>query len=101
MTEDMYFLFLISEAHSSKQPLVEAEKQTMHSASIALRAIIELYRKCLREQELNRNILVLSISFDHDTAELYGQYAQVGGQELVFIRRRIDSFQYAFADGRN
>ena len=101
MTEDMYFPFLICEVKSSKGLLVEAERQTMHSASIAARAIIELYRKASREQELDRKILVISISLDHSMVSLYGHYARVTGQDLLFFRYEIDSFCYAQANDQN
>ena len=101
MTEDMYFPFLVCEVKSSKQPLVEAERQTMHSASIAVRAIVELYRKVSRQRELDRRILVISISLNHNIVNVYGHYARVTGEKLLFFRHCIDSFAYALADGRN
>ncbi|KAI4141274.1 MAG: hypothetical protein LQ340_007682, partial [Diploschistes diacapsis] len=99
MTENMYFPFLVCEVKSSGGVLVEAERETMHSASIATRAIVELYRKVSREQELYGRILVISISLDHSMVTLYGHYAHMADQNLLFFRHHIDTFQYTRPNG--
>ena len=62
VTDGMYFPFLVCEAKSAERGIREAERQAMRSASIAVRAIIRLYERVSRQQELYRKILLFSMS---------------------------------------
>ena len=98
MTADLFFPFLICEVKSANLPLAEAERQTMHSASIAVRALIELYRKVSREQELDQKILVFSVAHDPSFVKIYGHYAKIDGPKLRYFRHLIRSFDFTDAD---
>lgn len=85
-----------------------ADRMNAHSSSIAVNAIIQLYRsaedQCLQGQrlvrahELHRNILVFSISLDHDKVRIYGHYASIR-KRTTFHRHLIRSVK--LADGKD
>ncbi|MCJ1448704.1 MAG: hypothetical protein MMC23_009221 [Stictis urceolatum] len=70
----------------------------MHSASIAVRALIELYRKVSREQELDQKILVFSVAHDPSFVKIYGHYAKINGPSLRYFRYLIRSFDFIDTD---
>jgi len=57
-------------------------------------AIIRLYEKVSRQQELYRKILVFSISHDHQFATLYGHYVALYDGNLRFFPHSIHSFSF-------
>jgi len=42
--------------------------------TLAVRSIVELFRAVKREDEVNRKILAFSVSHDHTSVRIYGQY---------------------------
>ncbi|KAK1808197.1 hypothetical protein LTR12_017447 [Friedmanniomyces endolithicus] len=93
--ENMYYPFLICEVKSSDKPIQEAERQAMHSASIAANAIIELYRKNSKASELNRKILTLSNSHNSSTVKFYGHFAEIQSDRVTFFRHRMYEKNFA------
>lgn len=71
----MYFLFLTCEVKCGDQGLNVADRQNMHSASVAVRGIVDLYRRLNRQKELYRIILAFSISHDNQAERIYGHFA--------------------------
>jgi len=62
-----------------EQALNRADRQNAHSGSIAVNALVQLYRASSRV-ELDRTILAFSISHDHSMAKIYGHYALIEGE---------------------
>jgi hypothetical protein len=87
--ESMYYPFLICEVKSSDKPIREAERQAMHSASIAANAIIQLYKKISQAHELNQRILTVSVSHNNSTVKVYGHFARIEDDKITFFRHRI------------
>lgn len=58
--ESIFYPFLFCEVKGSDRSIQEAERPAMHSASIAIRAIIQFYRKMSAADELNCQILAIS-----------------------------------------
>ncbi|KAL8858753.1 MAG: hypothetical protein Q9178_004670 [Gyalolechia marmorata] len=110
-TPDLCFPFLICEAKSGDEGLNEANRQNIHSASIAVRAIIELYKAAYgktspdRISELYGQVLVFTISHNQNVAWLYGHYAvaakETPGKEFEFYRYPIALFSFSLDDGRD
>jgi len=99
--ENMYFPFLICQVKDSYSPIQEAERQSMHSASIAVQAIIQLYRKISAADEVDRKILAFSVAHNNDDVKIYGHYAKVEGQNMTFFRCALYSaciFPYFVSD---
>ena len=47
----------------------------MHSASVAVRAVVDFYRRAERESELDQRILIFLIVHDKNFIRIYGHYA--------------------------
>lgn len=75
----------------------------MHVASVAANAIIQLYRDqaVSRLKELDRQILVFSVSHDHMHVAIHGHYARVeDGDKVTFHRYKLRSFDISDQDGK-
>ncbi|KGM91591.1 hypothetical protein PABG_11833 [Paracoccidioides brasiliensis Pb03] len=71
----LYFLFLTCEVTCGAASLDIADRQNAHSATIAVRATVELFKLVKREREVDREILTFSISHDHTAVRICGHYA--------------------------
>lgn len=100
-TYRMYFPFLTCEVKCGASALDVADRQNAHSMTVAVRAIVELYRVMNREKELHREILAFSISHDHDSVRIYGHYAIIEGRKTTFYRHPIHSFSFTALDGKD
>lgn len=96
----MYFPFLTCEVKCGDTGLDIADRQNAHSMTIAVRAVVELFRAVKREKELHREILAFSISHDHSTVRIYGHYAEVDEREPKYYRHTIRTFDFTELDGR-
>ncbi|KAK4146360.1 uncharacterized protein C8A04DRAFT_25870 [Dichotomopilus funicola] len=61
----MYFPFLTCEVKCGAAALDIADRQNAHSLTLAVRAIVELFRAVKREDEVHQQILAFSISHDY------------------------------------
>lgn len=116
-TPNLCFPFLICEAKTGRVGLDLADTQNLHSASIATRAIVNLYAATFgahheKTQQLFGRILVFTISHNNRIANLYGHYAvaastnsenNTGGLEasFQFFRYDIAMFSLSMHDGRD
>lgn len=106
-TPELSFPFLICEAKPAAVGLNEADRQNIHSGSIAVRAIFMLYQEAFgqaaphRVHELYGKILVFSISHNHDQVSLYGHFAVAESSSLKFHRYLINLFSLTAQDGEN
>ncbi|KAK0861112.1 hypothetical protein LTR87_017072 [Friedmanniomyces endolithicus] len=78
-TPSLYFPFLVCEAATGQTRINKAGTQNIHSASIALRAILRLHNAAYgrdheRTQALLGRILVFSVSHNNQLVNLYGHY---------------------------
>lgn len=106
-TPNLCFPFLTCEAKTGLQGLDEADRQNIHSTSIAIRAIIELYKAAFgtsvnRVNELYGKVLAFSVSHNNKQVNLYGHYCvpndgPAGG--LNFFRYEIDMFSFTLHEG--
>ncbi|RYP06257.1 hypothetical protein DL764_003271 [Monosporascus ibericus] len=95
----MYFPFLTCEVTSQDQ-LTVADRQNAHSMTLAVRAIVELFRGVKRESEVHRQILAFSISHDDSAVRIYGHYPVIDGKDTKYYRHPIHEFFIAAAGGR-
>ncbi|KAL9124693.1 MAG: hypothetical protein Q9217_006003, partial [Psora testacea] len=102
-TGKLYFPFLMCEVKCGENGLNIADRQNAHSASMAVNAIVQLYRDraVSRAGELHRKILVFSISHDHTMVNIYGHYALIEGDKTTFYRYLIRSFNFTDLDGKD
>ena len=96
-TTRMYFPFLTCEVKCGAAALDIADRQNAHSMTVAIRALVELFRSVKREKELDREILAFSVSHDHTAVRIYGHYPVIEGDKTTFYRHPIRKFD--FTDG--
>uniref|UniRef100_A0A0B7K830 DUF7924 domain-containing protein n=1 Tax=Bionectria ochroleuca TaxID=29856 RepID=A0A0B7K830_BIOOC len=73
-TYSMYFPFLTCEVKCGATGLDVADRQNAHSMTLAVRAVVELFRAVKREKEVHQQILGFSVSHDHRSVRIYGHY---------------------------
>ena len=93
----MYFPFFTCEVKCGAAALDVADRQNAYSMTVAVRALVELFRSVKREKELDREILAFSISHDHRSVRIYGHYPVIEGDKTTFYRHPIRAFD--FTDG--
>ena len=96
--EDIYFPFLMSEVKCGKQALDLADRANAHSMTIAVRGVVELFRKAACPMDIHRKVLAFSVSHDHTIVRLYAHYAEIDGGKTSYYRHKIKQFDYS--DGR-
>lgn len=81
-----------------------ADQQSAYSITLAVRAIVraivELFRLVKRENELYREILAFSISYDNASVRIYSYYPIIKGKDTTFYRYPIHKFNFTALDGR-
>ena len=87
---------------SGENGLSIAERQSMHVASVAANAIVELFRDRAVSQvkELDREILVFSVSHDHVNVKIHGHYARIEGDKITLHRHLMREFGLRDQNGR-
>ena len=107
-TPNLCFPFLMCEAKIGYEGLDEADRHNIHSASIAVGAIIELYKAAFgttypdRMNELNGQVLAFSVSHNNSLVYLYGHYAVLSDDSTrtpKFYRYDIAIFSFTLYDG--
>ena len=99
-TYRMYFPFLTCEVKCGAAALDIADRQNAHSMTVAVRALVELFRSVKREKELDREILSFSISHDHRLVRMYGHYPVIEEDKTTFYRHPIHEFSFTAQDGK-
>ncbi|KAK0889506.1 hypothetical protein LTR02_015415 [Friedmanniomyces endolithicus] len=93
-TESMYFPFLLCEAKCGKKNVNDADRQNVHSASIAVNAIIQLCRTAGGDsaQSLSGHILVFSVSHDNERVKIYGHFPIIQDGRITFHRYYVHDY---------
>ncbi|KIW13813.1 hypothetical protein PV08_06593 [Exophiala spinifera] len=87
--EDIYFPFLTSEVKCGKQGLDLADRPNAHSMTVALRGVVDVFRKANRASEVHRRALGYSISHDDRSVRIYAHYPEVDGENTLYFRETI------------
>lgn len=96
----MYFPFFTCEVKCGAAALDVADRQNAQSMSIALRALVVLFRSVKREKEIDQKLLTFSISHDHMSVRIYGHYPVMNGNATTFWRKPIRQFSFTEQDGK-
>ena len=99
-TTRMYFPFLTCEVKCGAAALDIADRQNAQNMSVALRALVVLFRSVKREKELDRETLAFSISHDHTSVRIYGHYPVIEGDKTTFYRHSIHKFDFTALEGK-
>lgn len=88
----MLFPFLTKEVKTGTMGLDTADNQNLHSATIAARAVAELFKARGRETELHREIVAFTISHDDQSIRLYAHYLIIDGDNVSIWRHTADQY---------
>lgn len=99
-TYRIYFPFFTCEVKCGAAALDVADRQNAHSMTVAVRALVELFKSVKREKELDREILAFSISHDHRSVRIYGHYPVIEENKITFYRHSIREFSFTEQDGK-
>ncbi|KAI4156097.1 MAG: hypothetical protein LQ340_000527 [Diploschistes diacapsis] len=106
-TNELCFPFLICEAKSGEVGLNRANRQNLHSAGIAVRALIELHWAAYEQDDPHvpyGQVLVFTISHNHNTVDIYGHFGMLAGDgagKLEIYRRQIALYSLSLNEGRD
>lgn len=103
VTESMYFPFLVCEAKCGRRNINDADRQNMHSASIAVNAIVQLCLVAGPEgtQDLSGQVLVFSVSHDNERVKMYGHFPMIREGRVTFHRYYVHDYSLDGHYGRN
>ena len=91
-TLELYFPFFTSEVKGAESALNIADRQNAHSMTVAIRGIVELYRRIGRAKELHRKALGFSISHDHREVRIYVHYPEIDDLTTRCYRHTLREF---------
>jgi hypothetical protein len=94
----MHFPFLASEVKCNSAGLDVADRQNAHSTTLAVRAVVELFRMVKRETEVDREILAFSVSHDSRCVRIYGHYPVIQ-DGCTYHRHLISSYDLTANEG--
>lgn len=97
----IYFPFLTCEVKCGAAALDIADRQNVHSITLAVRAIVELFRAVNREDKVNRQILTFSISHDYRSVRIYGHYPAIASNNTKYYRHSIHTHDFTTLYGRD
>ena len=99
-TYNMYLPFFTCEVTCGATALVIEDRQNAHSMTLAVRAVVELFRLVKREREIDREILAFSISHDNQAVRIYGHYPVLDEKHNYYYRHPIRAFDFTNHDGK-
>jgi hypothetical protein len=102
-TYDVYFPFLTSEVKCGASGLDIADRQNLHSQSVLLRGLFELFRLVGRKEELHNTINGFSYSHSDEDVRIWAHLIVMNGDGPEFYREPIARFcirETAQADNR-
>ncbi|KAK5313536.1 hypothetical protein LTR93_010840 [Exophiala xenobiotica] len=99
--EDIYFPFLTSEVKCGKQGLDLADRPNAHSMTVALRGIVDVFRKANRASEVHGRALGYSISHDDRSVRIYAHYPEVKGENTSYFRDTIKEVNFGDERGEH
>lgn len=68
--------------------------------TIAVRAVVEVYRAVKREKELNIEILAFSILHNHRSVRIYSHYPVINSKKTTYHRHPVREFSFVEMDGK-
>jgi hypothetical protein len=95
----MHFPFFTCEVKCGSAGLDIADRQNLHSMTLAVRGIVELFRLANRAQELHRQVLTFSISHDHETVRIYGHFPVIEGTRVTYWRYPLRKYDFTERKG--
>src|SRR5256714_414314 len=98
--EGTCFPFFTCEVKCGKQGLDTADRANTNSMTIALRGVVELYRRAGRVMDVDRRFLGFSISHDDRLIRIFGHYPEINGEKTSYYQHSIREFICGDEDGK-
>lgn len=95
----MHFPFFTCEVKCGSAGLDIADRQNLHSMTLAVRAIVELFRLVNRAEELHREVLAFSVSHDNETVRIYGHFPVIEGTKITYWRYPLRKYDFTERKG--
>jgi hypothetical protein len=77
------------------------DRQNAHSSGVAVRQVVDLYRKASRQHELNQEVLSFSVSHDQEAVRIYGHHPVIDGDQTAVHRYPIKKFDITNEEGKD
>jgi len=97
----MYFPYLTMEVKCGNEGLNIADRQNAHSSGVAVRQVVDLYRKVSRQYELNQEVLSFSVSHDQEAVRIYGYYPVLDRDQTAIYRFPLKKFDITNEKGKD
>lgn len=94
-TYNMYLPFFTSEVKCGASALDVADRQNLHSHTVSLRNLAELFKLVGRLNELHREVNSYSISHTDEYVRIWAHYLFVKGEDYTFHRRSVAKFDFS------
>jgi hypothetical protein len=85
----MHFPFFTAEVKCGSLGLAIADRQNLHSQTVAIRGLVTLFRDVGCEDLLHQQILGFSISYNDEDVRIYGHYPYISGEEVTYHRQTV------------
>lgn len=95
----MHFPFFSCEVKCGSAGLDIADRQNLHSMTLAVRGIVELFRLVNRVEELHREVLAFAVSHDHETVRIYGHFPVIEGTKTTYWRYPLRKYDFTERKG--
>lgn len=95
----MQFPFFACEVKCGLAGLDIADRQNLHSMTLAVRAVVELHGLANRMEELHREVLAFSVSHDHQAVRIYGHFPVIEGTKVTYWRYPLRNFDFTERKG--
>lgn len=95
----MHFPFFSCEVKCGSAGLDIADRQNLHSMTLAVRGIVELFRLVNRAEELHREVLAFAVSHDHETVRIYGHFPVIEGTKTTYWRYPLRKYDFTERKG--
>jgi hypothetical protein len=100
-TARMYFPYLTMEVKCGNEGLNIADRQNAHGSDVAVRQVVDLYRKVSREHELNQEVVSFSVSHDQEAVRIYGYYPVIDWDQTPVYRFPLKKFDITNEEGKD
>jgi hypothetical protein len=95
----MHFPFFTCKVKCGSAGLDIADRQNLHSMTLAVRGVVELFRLANRAEELHREVLAFSVSHDHETVRIYGHFPVIEGTKITYWRCPLRKYDFTERKG--
>lgn len=97
-TPRIYFPFLTYKVKCGSEILDITDRQNTYSITVAVRAVVLLFKLVRRLPEIDREILSFSVLYNNTSVRIYSHYAVILGKDISYYRHLIRGFHLADSD---